>query len=439
MPDSITRLLAAYQNKETSPFMVTQALLRQIEQSTLNSFISVQAAPALEKARILSSTNPSEAQPLFGVVIGIKDLVDVKGVPTTMGAEGFDGNIPKNDAKIVARLRAAGAIIIGKTNTHQFAYGPMGDRSAAGPTRNPHNPERMTGGSSSGSAAAVAAGLVHAAIGTDTAASVRLPAAFCGVVGMKPTLGLVPSEGIFPLSKTLDHPGPITRDCHDNARVLAVIAGKPLERYLKRIDKPVAGIRIGLPQHFFNHPWSAPVEAAMANAVQFLKEQGATVCSASIPNIDRIYEAQQHILRYEALALHRQRLEAGAPYESEVRERLLAGEEITEDMYAAAMADRQMAKESFDETLKDVDIILTPTCGVTAPKLQERQTLVGQDTVPTRWLLTRLTAPTNLSGHPSLSVPFGEDEQGLPIGLQLIGRYHDEATLYQVGNALSQA
>lgn len=436
MSDFIHPLIAMYQ-QGAKPAAVVSQLLERIEQSTINAFISVQADKALAQARALENSSPTPERPLHGVVLAIKDLFDVQGCPTTMGAQGYDDNIAQKDALVVSRLRDAGAVFIGKANTHQFAYGPMGDRSAAGPVLNPHNEAHMTGGSSSGSAAAVAAGLVHGAVGSDTAASVRLPASFCGVVGMKPTMDLLPADGIFPLSKTLDHPGPITTGCADNALMLAIMAGRPADSYSSLIGKPVDKLVVGLPDTFFNTHWSAPIRDAMARAVSLLESRGVTVRSVSIDKINEIYDAQQCVLRAEAYALHAERLASGAPYDEEVRERLLAGQSVTPDAYEQALAFQTYAKASFDQTLADVDVLLTPTCGITAPKLQERETVLNGETVPTRWLLTRLTAPTNLSGHPSLSVPFGRDPAGMPIGLQLIGRYHDEAILYQLGDVIA--
>lgn len=389
-------------------------------------------------ARSMVNESPSSRRPLHGIALAIKDLIDVQGYPTTMGAAGFEHNIASTDATVVERLRAAGAVLIGKTNTHQFAYGPTGDRSAAGPVLNPHNRERMTGGSSSGSAAAVAAGLCHAAVGSDTAASIRLPAAFCGVVGMKPTQGLIPTKGAFPLSKTLDHLGPITSGCRDNARILAIMAGREESFYSRRLGEPVQGLVIGLPDKFFNTHWSKPVRAAMTQALRTLECNGVHLRVVSIPQINDIYEAQQCVLRAEAYRLHAKSLANGAPYDEEVRQRLLTGKDVTAKEYQHAMSLQSVARTSFDEALEGVDVILTPTCGITAPRLQERETNLNGEMVQTRWLLTRLTAPTNFSGHPSLSVPFGKDEHRLPIGLQLIGRYHDEATLYQVGDFIAR-
>lgn len=438
MTETIESLLKRYGTGETTPASVTAELLERIDGSTINAFISVRPEKALATASALAGAAEGEKGVLHGVSVAIKDLIDVEGYATTMGAEGFEGNIARADAEVVRRIRAAGAVIIGKTNTHQFAYGPMGDRSAAGPTLNPHNERHMTGGSSSGSAAAVAAGLAHAAVGSDTAASIRLPAAFCGVVGMKPTLGLVPSGGAFPLSETLDYLGPITTGCRDNALLLAVMSGREPDAYSKLVGEPIGHLRVGLPDQFFNTHWSDCVTQAMERAIGTLRSAGVQVTTVAIPGIHEIYEAQQTVLRAEAYALHAQRIEAGAPYEEEVRERLLAGREVTAEAYQQALAAQPAARAAFDGVLQEVDVIMTPTCGVTAPRLQERSTQLNGVTVPTRWLLTRLTAPTNFSGHPSFSVPFGKDTRRLPIGIQLIGNYHAEAVLYQLGDFLAR-
>lgn len=436
MKSIIEPLLQQYQEHITTPESIARDLLARIDASTLNAFVSVCRDRVLAEARSLE--DKATDQPLHGIAVAVKDLIDVEGYRTTLGSAFHQDNVASADAEVVTRIKAAGAIVIGKANTHQFAYGPMGDRSYAGPVHNPHNPEHMTGGSSSGSAAAVAAGLAHAALGTDTAASVRLPAAFCGVVGMKPTKGLIPDSGVFPLSKTLDHVGPITADCRDNARLLAVLADRSLDTYQHRIGQPVAGCVVGLPDRFFNTYWSDDIRAAMDTAIEVLRKVGVEVRPVALPGIEDVYEKMQPVQRAEAYALHAQWLDEGKPYDLEVRERLLSAKDILAVEYLQALAFQNSARACFDHAFQHVDVILTPTCGITSPRLQERETMLNGETVSTRWLLTRLTGPTNFSGHPSLSVPFGKDLRGLPVGLQLIGPYHEEAKLYQLGDFLAR-
>lgn len=414
-------------------------LLRAAAASNLNSLVYVDTEGALASSRLCDSVSAAGGSlgTLHGMPVAIKDLIDVAGLPTTMGSEQYLGRIATADSTVVNRLRAAGAIIIGKANTHEFAYGSSGDRSYFGPVRNPHNPEHMSGGSSSGSATAVGAGLCIAALGTDTSASIRLPSALCGVVGMKPTFDLLPRDGVFPLSNTLDHVGPITASVTENARVLEVLTGSNKD-YSHQIGKSVAGMAIGVPNDFYGEYLSHDVRRALNSAKVALRNAGARVVSCEIRDIWSIYEAQQLVLKAEAFATHQAALNADRPYSDEVRARLLTGADLLASDYLVALARRGNSIRAFDEALSEVDVLLTPTCGTTAPRIGERSTLIDGVAHPTFWLLIRLTAPTNFTGHPSLSVPWG-DANGLPIGVQLIGRHHDEALLYRMAKVLEEA
>lgn len=435
---SIVELARAYRKGECSPVDIVDKLLVDIESSTINAYITVMADQARAEAKIAQDqlASGTEVGALVGVPIAIKDLIDVADYRTTMGAEQYANNVSKNDAEVVRLLRKAGAIIIGKTNTHQFAYGSTGDRSFFGAVQNPLNPALISGGSSSGSAASVAAGLAYGSIGTDTSASIRLPAALCGVVGMKATLGLISKQGAFPLSETLDHVGPISTCVKDNALLLEVISDSPIGTFSSKIGQDIRGLVIGVPNIFYSEYISPAVSRSMLVARQELEAAGAIVKTVEIDDIYDIYNAQQLVLKTEAYAVHEDSLNAEAPFIKEVRERLLAGKDVLASDYLRNLKYQSTAQASFDKVLETVDVLLTPTCGVTAPLLDERTTRINDEDRPTPWVLTRLTAPTNFSGHPSLSVPFMQDEMGMPIGLQLIGKLHDEATLYQVASQL---
>lgn len=437
---SIIEIAKAYREGRSSPVEIVRTMLNDIENSAINAYINVFAEHALAEAKVAEAKflSGNSLGILTGIPIAIKDLIDVAGHPTTMGAEEYANHISANDAAVVELLRRAGAIIIGKANTHQFAYGSTGDRSFFGAVKNPLDLSRMSGGSSSGSAAAVAANLAFGAIGTDTSASIRLPAALCGVVGMKATIGLVSKKGAFPLSDTLDNIGPISQDVRDNALLLEIISEKSVGHYSKKIGQDVKGLVIGIPTGFYDEYISPAVKQSMQSAIQLLEEAGAEIKSIKIENIDAIYNAQQLILKAEAYALHRASLEANAPYIDEIMERLLGGENILASDYLNSLWYKNVAQASFDKVFEEVDVLLTATCGITAPLLDERSTLINGEYHSTPWLLTRLTAPTNFSGHPSLSVPFAKDGNGMPIGLQITGRLHDEATVYQVAHQLEQ-
>jgi len=439
---NIAALASAYRTRQAVPSATLQSLLDQIAASPLNSFVSVDAEAVMRAGAAADQAYANKAAArgaLCGIPVAIKDLIDVAGMRTTMGSEQYARNMAAHDAEVVRRLRAQGAIVIGKANTHEFAYGPTGDRSYFGAVRNPRNPAHMTGGSSSGSAAALDAGLCAAALGTDTSASIRLPAALCGVVGMKPTYDLLPRDGIFGLSHTLDHAGPLSATVRDNALLLDVLTGMPQDSHARLIGEPVRGRTVGLAMGFYNDFLDAPVRQALERARAVLEQAGARVVLVEVPHVQAIYDAQQLVLKAEAYASHQQALDADAPYQAEVRARLLTGADVRAADYLRAMSMQAVARQSFDQVLAQADIILCPTCGITAPPLDTRVSMLDGKDYATPWLLTRLTAPTNLSGHPSLSVPFGADAQGLPVGMQLIGPHLGEARLYQFAQVLEAA
>ncbi len=424
---SIHTLLEDFRAGKTTPAAVADSLITEIARSEINSYISVNRT---------ITTPENRSGRLYGIPIAIKDLIDVKGMKTTMGSEQYANNVASADAEVVARLRAEGAIIIGKANTHEFAYGSSGDRSFYGAVRNPHDTNRMSGGSSSGSAAAVAAGLCAGALGTDTAASIRLPSSLCGIVGMKPTFDVVSRVGVFPLSRTLDHVGPMTSDISDNALLLEVLTAAPTGHFSRLMKQPIKNKKIGLlTGEFFEGYLDAPVRTALEQANAVFRKAGATVVSVAIPQITEIYNAQQLIIRYEAYRQHHEAIGAGQPYSEEVLARLKPGATVTEEDYQRAMEIRGVAMDSINMALDGVDLLISATTATTAPLLNERTTTINGRDYSTPWLMTRLTAPTNLSGHPSLSVPFG-NSHGLPIGIQLTARHHDEAVLYQYGKVL---
>ncbi|MDH5856593.1 amidase [Lampropedia aestuarii] len=439
---SITELQVRYHSGSTTPALELERQLQCIANSQTNAFITVAADAARQQSRAATQALTANVAPglLHGMTVAVKDLIDVQGLPTTCGsAQGVGAPPAAADAPIVARLRAAGAVVIGKANTHEFAYGATGDRSHFGPVANPHNLQHMTGGSSSGSAAAVSEGLAHMALGTDTSGSIRIPAAMCGVVGLKPTFGLLPVDGVRALSPSLDHVGPITATVQDCALVLAVLTESPSTRYWPSDAKDMTQLRIGIPSNYFNEPLSATVAQALKRAAAALEQAGAAVVPICIAGVNEAHAAQQRILQVEALDQHAPALQSGAPFGAEVHERLQAAHGITAADYLHALRYQQQFRANMDAAFQEVDVVLTPTCPMTAPLLQERDTPIGADMFSTRWLITRCTVPASLSGHPALSIPFGYDDAKLPIGLQLIGPLHGECTLFDVGAYLERA
>lgn len=438
--------------RKISPVEIAIQFLERIDtvDSVINSFITVSRENVLEQAKEAEQEIEAGGYrgPLHGIPIGLKDLIYTQNLKTTMGSEIFKDFLPEYDATVVEKLKEAGAIIIGKLNTHQFAYGPTGDRSYFGPVRNPHNIEKMTGGSSSGSAAAVAACLCYGSLGTDTGGSVRVPASFCGVVGMKPTYGRISNKGVFPLSWTLDHVGPLTKTVKDNAILLnALVDYNPndpnstnnkQEDFLRDIEKGIEGMKIGLPTSFYFDDMNENVREVIDESIRVLKNMGAVISKVELPNIKKFTEAHKAILRSEAYAVHEQNLiDYPDKWDDEVKERLLTAFETKGFEYAQALQIRQLAKDEFNQVLKEVDVIFTPTLPILPPNINERhvdiEKYVGQHI---RWSIIKLTAPTNLNGFPSLSIPCGFSSDGLPIGIQIIGKEYNEATLYRVGHAL---
>ena len=454
LPNSLTDLARALRERSLSPVEVVVTLLERIEaeDKALNAFITVTGEKALREAaraerEILAGRYRG---PLHGVPVGLKDIIYTRDVRTTMGSEFFKDHVPDHSAPVALRLEEAGTLLIGKTNTHEFAYGPTGDRSYFGPTRNPHDVTRISGGSSGGSGAAVAADLLYAALGSDTGGSIRIPAALCGVVGMKPTFGRVSKRGVFPLSWTLDHVGSLTRTVEDNALLLNALAGhdpadpyssrRPVEDFARDLRRGVRGGVIGVPEDFYFEHLDGEVEERVRKAIEDFRASGAEVREVGIPRLWETLKAQRFTLAAEAYAIHEERLQSEPErFGEEVRERLMDGERLKAHRYASAQQAKLRAKGWFERALEGVDVLLTPTVPIAATPIDAREVDIGGHEESVRPAVNRLTGPTNLTGFPSLSVPCGSTAAGLPVGAQLIGRPFDEVTLYRFGHAYETA
>ena len=448
LPHSLAELSRELRAGRLSPVEVVKTLLGRIERDETNAFVTVTAERAIERAERAEEDLRAgmDRGPLHGVPIGLKDLVYTQGVRTTMGSEFFRDHVPDHSATVARRLEEAGAICIGKTNTHEFAYGPTGDRSFFGPTRNPYDHARITGGSSGGSGAAVATGLVYGALGSDTGGSIRIPSALCGTVGMKPTFGRVSKHGVFPLAWSLDHVGPMTRTVGDNALMLGALAGhdsedpysadRPEEDFARDLDRGVEGAAVGVPTGFFFEQVDEKVEGRVREAIETFRTLGAWVREVEVPNLWEALHAQRLTLAAEAYAVHEERLKAEPErFDDHGLERLLKGESLKAFRYANAQQRRLLSRREFGRVLHDVNVLVTPTVPITATPIDERETVIGDYEEALYSALTRLTGPTNLNGLPSLSVPCGLTGSGMPVGMQLIGRPFDEATLYRFGHA----
>ncbi len=397
---------------------LTQASLESITKLNpyLNAFVHVEAQGALDQAAWADSELRAgrDHGPLHGIPIAIKDNIDTFDMPTTYGSAHFATHRPTKDAACVARLRAAGAIVVGKTLTHEFAFGPTGDRSAQGATHNPWDLSRMTGGSSAGSAAAVAAGLVPLAIGTDTGGSIRIPSGLCGAVGFKPGVGTVPMEGVFPLSKTLDHVGPIGNNLEDVAIAFSTISGQSDAEHA-----PVAGLRAGwIDVHSFG-----PADRLVTSSIKLQAQKmfgNLEVIQGIEDMIMPLRVAMADIQRREAYEVHAQRVaERPELFEAEVLERLRMSASVKEEAYVTALSARLELTAAITRYFDDFDVLVMPTLPITAPMLDQREVVIDGRMVSVRDAVLSLTSAWNITGLPAVSLPAGF-VNGLPVGLQVI-------------------
>ena len=398
----------------------------------LNAFITVFEADAMRQAKLLDEElrQGHSRGPLHGRAISLKDLIDVEGVATTAASRVRFGHMARRDAVIVSRLREAGAVIIGKTNLHEFALGTTSDESAFGPVRNPRDPSRSPGGSSGGSAAAVAAGMGWASIGTDTGGSIRIPASACGVVGLKPTFGEIPTVGVVPLSVSLDHVGPLARSVSDAWAVYSVIAGSTTPPSPPR---PIESVRLGKLGGYFLEKLDEGVRARFEEAMTRLGAAGASVVDIDLGRLPDIATTYVNVALPEAFAYHADALESvPGDFGANVRSRLEMGGQISRDDYVQAQADRAQMRTAVDRALLDCDVLVLPTQAIPPQTIGAATAMIGSVEEPLRPLTLRLTQLFNLTGHPAISLPCGEARAALPCGLQLVGRRHRTPELLQV-------
>lgn len=427
---SIAELSARYRDGSLTPLAVAEAALTRIDrlEPKLNAFADRMTDAALADAtcRTAEIVAGDDRGPLHGIPVAIKDIIDVAGALTGYGTRARPPDSPSVDAPLVARLRAAGAVILGKTNLLEYAYGIA--HPAIGQTNNPHNPSRTSGGSSGGSAAAVAAGIVPLAIGTDTGGSIRGPASYCGVVGLKPTYGLVPTEGVFQLSWTLDHAGPIARSVADTALGLAVLSGTlaPLTAV------SIRGLRIGrIKRHFGSHEVTPGVRKALDAAMERLRAAGAAIVDIDIPELAGANHALMTIVQPEASLIHEALLPQNPEgYAPRTRAQLEAGHSIPVIEYVRAMRQCALIRSALEVAFATVDALASPTVPFVAPE-SDPQIEDGDGE-----LLSCGVA--NVTGHPAISLNAGVSE-GLPVGLQLIGRYGHDAGLLAAAAAIEAA
>ncbi len=425
---TIAQLGADYRSgKRTPTDVVEEAIARMAEtEPMLNAFACRAEDATRAEARLRTSqlAAGTDLGPLHGIPVAIKDLIEVEGLPTGYGTQARPPHIATRDAVLVARLRAAGAVIMGKTNLLEFAYGVA--HPAIGQTNNPHDPSRTAGGSSGGSAAAVAAGIVPAAIGTDTGGSIRIPAAYCGIVGVKPGFGLVPLDGVFPLSPSLDHAGPLARNVTDAALVLACIAGEPMPLS----DPDIRGLRIGvLVRHVSTTQTGRAVTAHFQTIMARLQDHGAQVVTTDIAGLGDANQTLVKILHPEASVIHRALLASNPDgYAPGTRSQIEAGFRQPATDYVMALQAQTALRAAVEAIFADVDILVSPSVPFTAPH-EDPEIADGEDSE------MLASGFANVTGHPSLSLPCGVCD-GLPVGLQLTGPLGADARLLSIARQI---
>ena len=436
-PRTIAELARALRARDLSAEEATARCLARIEERnpSINAFIVVRAEQALAEAREADreSAQGRSRRPLHGVPIAIKDIIDLEGLPTTAASRVRDGHRALADASIVANLRTAGAVILGKTNLHEFALGTTNEDSAFGPVHHPLDPARSPGGSSGGSAAAVLDGMSYASIGTDTGGSVRIPAAACGLVGLKPSLGEIAVDGVVPLSTTMDHVGPLCRSVEDAGILYDALRGVERPRGHGR---EVRGLRLGVLRGYFGALLDPQVASAFDAACGRLSDAGAMLDDVEIPHAADIAPIYLHIVLAEAAAFHAKTLDSRADdYTPNVRIRLEMGRYILAQDYVRALRGREVLIAEVEDALRGRDGLLLPSLAVPATRLGAATVTIGSVEEPVRNITLRLTQLFNITGHPAITVPCGATIEGLPIGAQLVGARNATDDLLRIAAA----
>ena len=453
---SIGDLARAIAAKEISPVEVAQAHLDRIAalDPKLKAFITVTADSALAAAKAAEAAVMSGERlgALHGVPLALKDLYCTRGVRTTGGSRILADWVPAEDATVVTRLARAGAVSLGKLNMHEFAFGPEGLNQHYGTAWNPWdaNTHRICGGSSSGSGSAVAAGLCAGTLGSDTGGSIRIPAALCGLSGIKPTYGRVSRAGVLPLAWSMDHVGPMCRSASDCALMLNAIAGYdaqdpsssvlPAPDFTAALTGDVKGLRIGVLRTFFLEATGVALRQAVEEALKVLEGLGSTAHDVNLATAKHAAGASSAVSGAEAYAYHEAWLrERPQEYGDDVRERLRVGAFVSAAEYLKGQRARAKIRDEVNRALEGADVLVCATTPLVASAVGQNEIAVGQDKVPVRSSLIRFTRVFNLSGHPAASIPCGFTAGGLPVGLQIVGRPFDEATVLRVADAYQRA
>jgi aspartyl-tRNA(Asn)/glutamyl-tRNA(Gln) amidotransferase subunit A len=447
---TISNLAPLIRRRKVSPVELTNFLLNRIQhlQPVINAYITITPEIAISQAKKAEKEiiQGKYRGALHGIPISVKDLFYTSGIRTTAGSQILKRYIPKENAAAVDRLLESGCILLGKTNLHEFAYGATNINPHYGPVHNPWNVAHISGGSSGGSAASVVSAQTVASLGTDTGGSIRIPAAACGCVGLKPSYGRVSLKGVIPLAGSLDHAGPLSRCVMDAALLFEAIAGRdPWAPYsgktaLSTIKKNIKGLRIGIPKQYFFSRLQPDVRQAVSAALAIFEQLGAGICEINLKGMGLTASLAADITAGEAFAYHAKWLNRDPQkYGEDLRSRLELSRNMSALTYIHAQRERAEYAEMMEQALDSVQLLLTPTLPVTAPRIDEEYVRMGKVRADIRPILLSLTRPANLSGLPALSLPCGFSSEGLPIGLQLIGRRCDELTILRAGYAYESA
>lgn len=448
---SIAEAARLLRSKKISPVELLDASLAQIERynPALNAFLTITTATARKRARLAEKEilRRSPKSPLHGIPLSLKDNLWTRGIRTTAGSRILENFVPRQDSDVAARLAQAGAVLLGKTNMQEFAYGITGDNPHYGPSRNPWNRERVSGGSSGGSAVAVAVGMGFASVGTDTGGSIRIPSSLCGIVGLKPTFGLVSVSGVVPLSPSLDHVGPLARSVSDICILLDAIAGEyprgtQRASYRNLQKKTSRRFRLGLPKQYYFEKVDTEVRAVLEQAIKDFESLGARIEQVSMPHLAAAADAGTQIALAEATAFHQSAgyfPQRSAEYGVEARQRLESGEHVRAVDYLRALDTQKNIQADFDAAFAHLDAVIAPAAPIPAPLLGQSEVTIAVETQSVRAALVGMARPANVSGHPALSIPCGFTRDGLPVGLQLIGPRWGEARLLAIAHAFESA
>ena len=449
---SVAELAPRIKNGDISPVDIVRTSLDRISQlePSLNAFLEVWGDSALQQATEAEQAISSGDYlgPLHGIPVGLKDLIDVSGKETTGGSKVLAGNVATVDATVVTQLKAAGAILIGKMNLVEFAFGATGLNPHTGDVKNPWDTTRITAGSSSGSAAAVAAGMIPVTLGSDTGGSVRMPAAVCGIAGLKPTYGRVSRNGVLDLSWSMDHVGPMTRTTEDCALLMNVLSGydpldpasskEPVPDFTSGIDRGLGGLKIGVPQdYFFNDSVDPEIVASVRAAIGLMTSNGAEIVDIPMPWVDKGRRINLGVMYPEATSVHEKMLANHTEkYSPLVRHRIQSGFNVSAIDYVRAQRARQWFSYQMAESMKKVDVLITPSVPIQTPTIADCTPAPGKTTAGGE--LAIFTGVFDTTGQPSHSIPCGFTTSGMPIGMMITGHPFDESTVLRVGHAFEK-